>query len=257
MIPRRSADEIDAIHAACRIVSQVHEVLAQQIAPGVSTSALDALAEETIRSHAAEPAFKGYHGFPASICASVNAEAVHGFPRPDPLQEGDVLCVDVGVRLDGWYGDGAFTLAVGELAPDVQRLLQATQRALEAGVQAARPGNRVSDISHAVEQVAREAGVAVIREYGGHGIGRELHEEPHIPNHGSPGRGPRLQAGQVVAIEPIFSLGSAEVVVDEDGWTTRTKDGSAAAHFEHTVAITDEGPRALTLARATTVATDS
>ncbi|MBT6143955.1 MAG: type I methionyl aminopeptidase [Gemmatimonadetes bacterium] len=255
MIPRRSPDEIEAIRAACLIVSQVHGALAQRIAPGVSTATLDALAEETIRSNGgAEPAFKGYHGFPASICASVNDEAVHGFPRPAALEEGDVLCVDVGVRLNGWYGDGAFTLAVGDLDPDVERLLQATLRALEAGVQAARPGNRVSDISHAVEQVAREAGVAVIREYGGHGIGRELHEEPHIPNHGAPGRGPRLQAGQVVAIEPIFSLGAAEVVVDEDGWTTRTKDGSAAAHFEHTVAITEAGPCPLTLPQAATLA---
>ncbi len=149
-----------------------------------------------------------------------------------------MLCVDVGVRLNGWFGDGAFTLAVGELAADVESLLRATQQALDAGVRAAVADKHLSDISHAVETIANEAGVTVIQEYGGHGIGRELHEEPHIPNHGAPGRGPRLQVGQVIAIEPIFSLGAPEVVVDEDGWTTRTKDGSAAAHFEHTVAIT-------------------
>lgn len=260
MIEKRSPDEIEAIHAACRIVSLVHEALAQSIAPGVSTVTLDELAEETIRSHNADPAFKGYHGFPASICASVNDEAVHGFPRSEPLQEGDVLCVDVGVKLDGWFGDGAFTLAVGRVAPDVERLLLATQRALEAGVRAAVAGKHLSDISHAVESVAQQSSVSVIREYGGHGIGRELHEDPHIPNHGAPGRGPRLKVGQVIAIEPIFSLGSPEVVVDEDGWTTRTKDGSVAAHFEHTVAITPLGPQMLTLPRTaisnTTLATD-
>lgn len=254
MIARRSPDEIEAIRAACQIVSRVHGALAERIAPGVSTAILDELAEETIRSHGADPAFKGYHGFPASICASVNDEAVHGFPRPDPLQEGDVLCVDVGVRLNGWFGDGAFTLAVGELAADVERLLRATQQALGAGVRAAVADKHLSDISHAVETIANEAGVTVIQEYGGHGIGRELHEEPHIPNHGAPGRGPRLQVGQVIAIEPIFSLGAPEVVVDEDGWTTRTKDGSAAAHFEHTVAITKEGPRMLTEPRTATIA---
>lgn len=253
MIAKRSPDEIGAIRAACQIVSLVHSALARHIAPGVSTATLDELAEETILSHSATPAFKGYHGFPASICASVNDEAVHGFPRPEPLQAGDVLCVDVGVKLDGWFGDGAFTLAVGSLAPDVDRLLRATERALDAGVRAAMPGGRLSDISHAVETVAIEAGVTVIQEYGGHGIGRELHEEPHIPNHGAPGRGPRLQAGQVIAIEPIFSLGSPEVVVDDDGWTTRTKDGSAAAHFEHTVAITAEGPQMLTQPRTAAV----
>ena len=159
-----------------------------------------------------------------------------------------------GVRLNGWFGDGAFTLAVGELAADVERLLRATQQALGAGVRAAVADKHLSDISHAVETIANEAGVTVIQEYGGHGIGRELHEEPHIPNHGAPGRGPRLQVGQVIAIEPIFSLGAPEVVVDEDGWTTRTKDGSAAAHFEHTVAITKEGPRMLTEPRTATIA---
>jgi methionyl aminopeptidase len=243
----RSAAEIDRIRAACTIVHSVQTALEAEVAPGVSTAQLDELAEATIRDHGGVPAFKGYHGFPASICASINAEAVHGFPRPEPLAEGDIVCVDVGVKLDGWFGDGAFTICVGDITPETRRLLQATLDALEAGIAAAQPGGRVSDISHAVESTATAAGVSVIREYGGHGIGRSLHEDPHIPNHGVPGRGARLKVGHVFAIEPILSLGSPEVAVADDGWTTATIDGSLAAHFEHTVALTEDGPSILTL----------
>ncbi len=245
---RRSPSEIEGIRAACAVVHEVQIALEAAAGPGVSTLLLDELAETTIRDLGGEPAFKGYQGFPASICASVNDEAVHGLPRPEPLKDGDLLCVDVGVQLDGWFGDGAFTVSLGCVDRRVRGLVGTTRAALRAGVDAARPGNRLSDISHAVESAAVAGGVCVIREYGGHGIGRHLHEDPHLPNHGAPGRGPRLKPGHVLAIEPILSLGGAEVVVDEDGWTTRTKDGSFAAHFEHTVAVTEDGPSLLTLA---------
>lgn len=247
MIPIRSAAEIDCIRAACTIVHSVQMALEAAVKPGVSTQQLDELAEATIRDRGGVPAFKGYHGFPASICASINAEAVHGFPRAEPLQEGDVVCVDVGVILDGWYGDGAFTMGVGSIHETTRGLLDTTRAALAAGVEAAVVGGRLTDISHAVEQAAAAGGATVIREYGGHGIGRELHEDPHILNYGPAGRGPRLKAGYVFAIEPILSLGSADVVVAADGWTTVTTDDSLAAHFEHTVALTADGPSILTL----------
>ncbi|MEE2658127.1 MAG: type I methionyl aminopeptidase [Candidatus Latescibacterota bacterium] len=247
LIPRYTRSEIDRIRLAGAIVHQVQRALEAEIGPGVTTAELDALAESTIRRAGGEPAFKGYHGFPASICTSINAEAVHGFPRPEPLSEGDLLCIDVGIRLEGWYGDGAFTLSVGEPVPPVRNLMEATRTALAAAVAAAQVGNRLSDISHAVESAARDAGVHVLRDYGGHGIGRELHGEPHIPNYGGPGRGPLLEAGQVFALEPIFGLGTGEVAVDKDGWTVLTVDGSPAAHFEHTVALTEQGPEILTL----------
>ncbi len=244
---RRSPSEIDGIRAACAVVHQVQSAVEAAASPGVSTLSLDELAEATIRDRGGEPAFKGYHGFPASICASVNDEAVHGLPRTEPLEEGDLLCVDVGVRLDGWFGDGAFTIVLGHVDRRVRGLVDTTRAALESGVAAARPGNRLSDISHAIETAAAAGGVSVIREFGGHGIGRHLHEDPHLPNHGPPGRGPHLRAGHVLAIEPIFSLGQPGIVVDEDGWTARTRDGSLAAHFEHTVAVTEDGPSLLTL----------
>lgn len=247
MIPRRTPAQIDRIRAACAIVHEVQTVLEAVVAPGVATVDLDRLAEAAIRDRGGEPAFKGYHGFPASICASVNAEAVHGFPRPEPLRAGDVLCVDVGVRLGGWYGDGAFTVVVGEASRAVEHLLAVTRAALEAGIAAAQPGRRISDISAAVGTAAAEGGVSVIREYGGHGIGRALHEDPHIPNYGRPGRGCRLEPGYVLAIEPILSLGRPEVRTAEDGWTALTRDGSPVAHFEHTVAVTPNGPSVLTL----------
>jgi methionyl aminopeptidase len=247
MIPIRSAAEIDHIRAACIIVHSVQMALETAVAPGVSTRQLDELAEATIRDQGGTPAFKGYHDFPASICTSVNAEAVHGFPRAEPLRDGDVVCVDVGVKVDGWFGDGAFTIGVGHLTDEVHQLLTTTRAALEAGIAAAVAGGRLSDISHAVEMAAVVGGATVIREYGGHGIGRDLHEDPHILNYGSAGRGPRLRVGHVLAIEPILSLGSSEVEVAADGWTTITTDGSLAAHFEHTVALTADGPRILTL----------
>lgn len=246
MIPIRSAAEIERVRAACTIVHRVQTLLEAAVAPGVSTQALDEIAESTILEAGGIPAFKGFHGFPASICASINAEAVHGFPREAPLEEGDIVCVDVGVKLDGWFGDGAFTIGVGNIGPDARHLMDATRAALKAGIDAAQVGGRLSDISHAVETSAKASGVSIVREYGGHGIGRGLHEDPHILNYGPPGKGPRLKAGQVFAIEPILSLGSRDVVVAKDGWTTVTSDASLAAHYEHTVALSDDGPLILT-----------
>lgn len=246
-IYRKNPAELDGIWASCQVVFQVQEALEAAIAPGVTTLELDRLAERTIRACGGRPAFKGYHGFPASICASVNEEVVHGFPSRRPLRQGDLLSVDVGVELEGFYGDGAFTCGVGTLSGPARRLVETTRACLQAGIAQARVGKRLSDISHAVQSCAEAAGLAVVRQYGGHGIGRALHEDPHLSNYGPPGRGARLKPGLVLAIEPILSLGDHEVAVDEDGWTTRTRDGSLAAHFEHTVAITERGPWILTL----------
>ncbi|MFH1568023.1 MAG: type I methionyl aminopeptidase [Gemmatimonadota bacterium] len=247
MIPVHSRSDIDRVRAACLIVYQAQQALREAIGPGVTTLELDALAEGTIRAAGAIPAFKGFGGFPATICASVNAEAIHGFPRREPLRPGDVLSVDVGVELDGFFGDAAFTVAVGEVPAAVEGLLVTTAAALDDAIAAARPGGRLSDISHAVESRALAGGLSVVREYGGHGIGRALHGEPHIPNHGRPGRGPVLRPGFVLAIEPILSLGQPEVEVADDGWTVLTVDRSPVAHFEHTIAITEAGPEILTL----------
>lgn len=247
-IYRKKPAEVERIRASCQLVFAVQQALRAAIAPGVSTLELDGLAEGIIRARGGRPAFKGYHGFPASICASVNEEVVHGFPNRRFLRQGDLLSVDVGVELEGYYGDGAFTCAVGSPSGPARHLLDTTRACLEAGIGQSRPNGHLSDISHAVQTCAEAAGgVAVVRRYGGHGIGRALHEDPHLSNYGPPGRGPRLQPGLVLAIEPILSLGAPEVEVAEDGWTTRTRDGSLAAHFEHTVAITEEGPWVLTL----------
>ena len=235
------------MRASCRIVGLVQRRLESALGPGVSTAELDVLAEGAIRDCGAVPAFKGYRGFPASICASVNEQAVHGFPDDRPLVEGDIVSVDVGVQLEGFFGDGAFTMGVGEIGQDRERLLTNTRVALQDGIDAAQLGGRLSDISHAVQRRAESNGLSVVRDFGGHGIGRALHEDPHIPNHGRPGKGPRLKAGFVFCIEPILSLGKPEVFVADDGWTTRTLDGSAVAHFEHTVALTEDGPQILTL----------
>ena len=247
MIPVHTPSDIDRIRAACHLVYRVQQALRQAIGPGVSTLELNELAEATIRDSGAIPAFKGYGGFPYTICTSINAEAVHGFPRPEPLHQGDILSVDVGVQLDGFYGDAAFTVPVGGSSPDSDRLLGTTAAALDDAIAVARPGARLSDISHAVETRARAGGLSVVREYGGHGIGRTLHGEPHIPNYGKPGRGPALMPGFVLAIEPILSLGGPEIEVAADGWTALTMDGCPVAHFEHTIAITGDGAEILTL----------
>jgi methionyl aminopeptidase len=240
MVYTRNASEIDAIRASARLVAATLEMLRGAVRAGVTTGELDRLAETFIRDHGGRPAFKGYRGFPASICPSVNDEVVHGIPGPRRLEEGDLLGIDVGVEKDGYYGDAAMTFAVGTVSGEAQRLMQVTREALEHGIAEARAGRRVGDISHAIQSYVEEQGFSVVRALVGHGIGREMHEEPQVPNYGSPDRGPRLMAGQVLAIEPMVNVGGAEVVTKDDGWTVVTKDGSLSAHFEHTVAVGSE-----------------
>lgn len=246
MIIRKSQQEIDAMARAGRVVADTLGVIGDALRPGVTTKDLDEAAEEHIRSQGGVPTFKGYHGFPASICTSPNAMVVHGIPGPYALKEGDLLSIDVGVTLEGFVADSAYTFAVGEIEPEAQRLLDACQAALEAGIEEARPGNRVGDISAAVQRTTEAAGFSVVRSLVGHGIGRSMHEEPQIPNFGPPGRGPVLAPGMTLAIEPMINAGSAEVVVAADRWSISTQDGALSAHFEHTVAVTEDGPEVFT-----------
>lgn len=232
---------------AGRLTARVLRLVGEAVAPGVTTAYLDELAEQTIREAGAVPAFKGYRGFPATICASPNNEVVHGFPRETPLSEGDVLSVDVGVVLDGYYGDSAMTFPVGRVSDEATHLMDVTRDALDAGISKCRAGMRISDIGHAVQTVVEDAGFSVVREYVGHGIGREMHEDPQIPNYGPAGKGPALRPGMVFAIEPMVNAGGFAVRQLDDGWTVVTEDGSLSAHFEHTVAVTDDGPAIFTL----------
>jgi methionyl aminopeptidase len=248
MITIKSPKEIETMASAGRIVAETLALVGRHVQPGVSTEQLDRLAEEFIRSHpGARPSFKGLYDFPASLCTSINHEVVHGIPSPRRvLREGDVLSVDVGVWLDGLHADSAATFPVGHISPDAERLLRATQDALRAGIGAARAGNHVGDIGHAVQRVAERAGYSVVRELVGHGIGTSFHEEPQVPNYGKPKRGPRLAPGMTIAIEPMLNVGGPEVRTLDDRWTVVTEDGSLSAHFEHTVAIGDNGARVLT-----------
>lgn len=250
MTTLKRRDEIDAMARAGRIIGGLFEILADRVAPGVTTREIDAFAEGFIRDHdGAEPAFKGLYGFPASVCASVNHEVVHGIPSPyRKLEEGDIISVDVGVKLEGWFADSAMTFPVGPIAEDTRRLLDVTRAALAAGIAQATPGNRLGDIGHAIQTVAEQAGFTVVRELVGHGIGREPHEDPQVPNFGNPGRGPLVEEGLVIAIEPMVNLGVAEVRTLPDRWTVVTADHRQSAHFEHTVAVTEAGPRILTAA---------
>ena len=215
--------------------------------PGVSTLEIDQEVETVIRKAGARPAFKGYRGFPATVCASINDEVVHGIPAAHRrLKEGDIVGLDLGAIVDGYYADAAITLPVGEVTPEVQRLLDVTRESLELAIARTRPGNRLGDISDAVQRHVEAAGFGVVRAFVGHGIGRELHEDPQIPNFGEPGKGPLLRPGMVLAIEPMVTMGSWEVKILDDGWTAVTRDGSLAAHFEHTIAVTEHGPEVLT-----------
>jgi methionyl aminopeptidase len=241
MILLKSLQEIAKMEVANRIVAEILEEVKERIRPGVETRELDELAAELCRRRRVEPAFKGYRGYPRSICVSVNEEVVHGIPGPRVLQAGDLVSLDFGVKYDGYYGDAAITLPVGEVAPRARALMEVTEQALYAGVAQVQAGHRLSDISHAVQTVVEGAGFGVIREFVGHGIGRALHEDPQIPNFGPPGRGPLLQVGITLAIEPMTSAGSWRVRILDDGWTAVTQDGSYAAHFEHTVALTESG----------------
>lgn len=236
--------------ASGAILADCHDLLAAAVAPGVTTGHLDALAEELIRSRGATPAFLGYPGptpYPASICASVNDAVVHGIPGAYALREGDVLAIDIGVILDGWVADGARTHAIGRVSPIARRLIDVTRVALERGVAAARPGGHVGDIGAAVQQEVEAAGFSVVQSLVGHGVGRSMHEEPQVPNFGRPGAGAELFEGLVIAIEPMVNVGRHEVLLQDDGWTIATRDGSLSAHWEHTVAVTAGGPRILTL----------
>lgn len=250
MITLKSPKEIDTMSRAGRIVGDTLELVRRSVRPGVSTEELDAAAEAFIRSHpGATPSFKGLYGFPKTLCVSINEEIVHGIPSTRRvLREGSIVSVDVGVCVGGFHADAATTIPVGEIAPEAARLLEATQQALAAGIAQARVGNHVGDIGHAVQTVAEAAGFGVVRELVGHGVGQRMHEDPQVPNHGQPHRGPRLQAGMTLAIEPMITMGDYATRMLEDKWTVVTADGSLAAHFEHTVAITKDGPRILTRA---------
>jgi methionyl aminopeptidase len=248
LILRKSPSEIETMKEAGRITARALRLVGEAVRPGVSTGELDQVAEQAIREEGAIPAFKGYHGFPATICASVNHEVVHGIPSLSRrLCEGDAVSVDVGAVIEGFYGDSARTFPVGRISEDARALLDATLASLESGIGMCIPGNRLYDISAAVQRVAEGAGFSVVREYVGHGIGREMHEEPQVPNFGTEGKGPLLETGMVFAIEPMINFGKAAVRSLDDGWTVVTEDGEMSAHFEHTVAVTDDGPLVLTV----------
>ena len=247
MIVCRSAAEIERLRKANQFVAGVLAELAAAVAPGVTTADLDALAERLVRAGGAEPAFKGYRGYPATLCASVNDEVVHGIPsRTRVLREGDIISLDVGAKLDGYYGDCAVTVPIGDVSERTHTLLRVTREALDRAIAQVRVGGRLSDLGHAVQAWVESNGFTVVREFVGHGIGEKLHEEPQIPNYGQPGRGPKLAEGMVLAIEPMVAMGRPETRVLADGWTAVTRDGSLAAHFEHTVAVTSNGPLVLT-----------
>lgn len=245
-IIRKSARELEQMAAAGEVVARTHDLMREHVRPGVTTAELDRIAEEFIRSEGGVPTFKGYRGYPAALCISRNDMVVHGIPGRDALADGDVVAIDVGVTLGGFVADSAWSYAVGEISEEAQRLLEACEASLMAGIEQARVGNRIGDISHAVQTVVEEAGFAVVRSLVGHGVGRDMHEEPQIPNFGEPGRGPLLAEGMTLAIEPMITAGHPDVVLLEDRWSIVTEDGSLSAHFEHTVAVTEHGPRILT-----------
>lgn len=247
MVIVKSPKEIERMRTANRIVAEILGRLREKAKPGVSTLELDALSEKLCRQNKAVPAFKGYRGFPFCLCASVNEQVVHGFPSDRPLEEGDILSMDYGVSYKGFFGDSAITIGIGEISAEAARLMKSTEQALLAGISLLEEGRRLSDISHAIQKRVEEDGFSVVRKFVGHGIGRSLHEDPQIPNYGPPGQGPVLRAGMTLAIEPMVNAGGHEVDVLSDGWTAVTRDGSLSAHFEHTVAVTENGPLVLSL----------
>jgi methionyl aminopeptidase len=241
MVILKSPSEIEKIRQSNVIVADILEILRQKVEPGADTLTLDKISEELALARDAKPAFKGYRGYPYSLCTSVNQQVVHGFPSRRPLKEGDIVSMDFGVFYNGYYGDAAITVPVGKVSEVARGLMETTKKALFLGIEQAAPGKRLSDISHAIQSHVEAAGFSVVRKFVGHGIGKALHEDPQIPNYGQPGMGIRLKPGMVIAIEPMVNVGSYEVKTLEDGWTTVTKDGSLSAHFEHTVAITEDG----------------
>ncbi|MCI0447830.1 type I methionyl aminopeptidase [bacterium] len=247
MVIFKSQNEIDRIRKASQIVARTLKFLESHVQPGITTRELDQLAESEIRKAGAIPAFKGYRGFPATLCVSINEEVVHGIPSDRKLKEGDIVGLDLGCIWDGFYGDAAKTYPVGEISEEAKRLLETTENSLMIGIDQARVGNRIGDIGYAVQTLAESKGYSVVRDFVGHGIGRSLHEDPQVPNYGSRGQGPRIKAGMVLAIEPMVCQGRADVEVLADNWTAVTRDGSLAAHFEHSIAITDNGPEILSV----------
>ncbi len=256
MITLRSPQELARLEEASRVVLETLDVVEEAVQQGVTTEELDRIAEAEIRRRGAKPAFVGYRGYPKTLCTSINDEVVHGIPGKRSLKEGDVIGIDCGAIIHGYYGDAARTLPVGRIRDELRDLLAATQRALEIGITTARPGARVSDIGAAIEMVAIARGYGVVRDFVGHGVGTALHEEPQVPNYGPGGRGVILKSGMVIAIEPMFNIGRAEVSVDRDGWTVRTRDRSVSAHFEYTVAIRPQGAVILGLGRLGASSTD-
>jgi methionyl aminopeptidase len=246
MIIRKSAQEIETMARAGKVVAETLALIEEHLRPGVTTGELDSLADEFIRSHGGEPTFKGYKGYPAATCLSPNSMVVHGIPGRSKLQDGDILSVDGGVTLDGFVADSAWTFPVGSISAEAQRLLDVCRAALDAGIKEARLGNSIGDISQAVQAVTEDAGYSVIRSLVGHGVGRSMHEDPQVPNFVSAHRGPELKEGMTIAIEPMITAGGADVYIHDDEWSISTTDGSLAAHFEHTVAVTAAGPRILT-----------
>jgi methionyl aminopeptidase len=246
VIPLKTKDEVEIMRRAGRVVAGALDLAASEIGPGVTTGHLDSLIEEYIRSQGGTPAFKGYQGFPASACISVEDEVVHGIPGSRVLKEGEIVAIDTGCFLEDFCGDSARTFAIGEVSKDRQKLMEYTQKALMAGIDKARKGLKLGEISSAVQQVAEGQGYGVVRQLVGHGVGRKMHEEPQVPNFGSPNEGPVLEVGMVIAIEPMINMGTYEVRTMPDGWTVVTADGQPSAHFEHTVAITEDGPEILT-----------
>jgi methionyl aminopeptidase len=244
---RRAPEELAKMRRAGRVVAEMHERIRAAIRPGVTTADLDRVGREVIERRGARSNFLGYHGFPAVICASPNDMIVHGIPGPYRLADGDIISIDCGAIIDGWHGDAAFTAPVGHVSEDAARLLKVTEESLFAGIAQMVEGNRISDIGHAVQSVAESAGYSVVREYVGHAIGTAMHEKPDVPNYGPPGKGPRLRSGNVFAVEPMVNAGGPGTRLLDDGWSVVTADGSLSAHWEHTIAVTDDGPETLTL----------
>ncbi|WP_175614698.1 type I methionyl aminopeptidase [Piscibacillus halophilus] len=248
MIINKTPREIELMRQAGKIVALTHQELQKHIRPGVTTKELDDIAEKFIRSHDATPSFKGYNGFSGSVCVSVNEELVHGIPSNRALKDGDIISIDIGANYQGYHGDSAWTYAVGDIDEMTQQLLEVTEASLFEGLKQVKPGNRLSDISHAIQKYVEPYGFTIVREYGGHGIGQDLHEDPHISNFGPPNKGPRLKKGMVLAIEPMVNIGERYVRTLSDNWTVVTEDGSNCAHYEHTVVVTDDGYEILTKA---------
>jgi len=246
MIILKSKSEIEKMAMACHIVAEVLQDLVRVVRPGLTTLELDALAERSIHTRGGVPAFKGYRGFPNTLCVALNEQVVHGIPSKRRLRAGDIIGLDLGAKWEGYYGDAAVTVPVGQIPSNTECLLTTAREGLDVGIKEVSPGKHLSDVSHAIQRYAETRGYSVVRAFVGHGVGTALHEEPQVPNFGPPGRGPRLKAGMVLAIEPMVNIGGADVEILDDGWTVVTADGQLSAHFEHTVAITDEGPQILT-----------